>query len=270
MELKDIKVHWEDWAKTYSTNLRATTKTSTIKQLEIAAAIRAIRATTEHPGRILEVGCGNGYNCLSIAKEFGDAHVDGVDLIDDMIGAANQLLAEAGGLDHRVRFFQGDILELSATPVHDRYDIVFTDRCVINLPNDELQVRAIKALWEYVAPGGALIMIENSQQTHRQQNDCRQMVGLDRRTIYEFNHFFDDDIIIPLLESLGELAPIDDFGALHDLLLYVLSPAAGNGKHDYDDPLVAVATQLSLALHEQGTFNFGSFGQNRLYRVTKA
>ena len=44
MDLENIKRHWTEWAKA-GVDLRATTKTGTVKSLEIAALVRAIRRT---------------------------------------------------------------------------------------------------------------------------------------------------------------------------------------------------------------------------------
>jgi len=61
MELDDIKKFWDENAKTNTTSILSTTKTSTIKKLEIDAFYRAIRnlSDTDKTGRLLEVGCGN-------------------------------------------------------------------------------------------------------------------------------------------------------------------------------------------------------------------
>ena len=43
MELSDIKKHWQNLAKTHTTTLFATTKTQSIKLLEIAALSKCIK-----------------------------------------------------------------------------------------------------------------------------------------------------------------------------------------------------------------------------------
>lgn len=92
MDRNGIKAHWQDWAKTYGTSLRATTKTSTAKAMECDALVRAFRRVlgeTPTSGRILEVGCGNGENCLFLAQNFPNLLFTGNDFIPDMIEAAN-------------------------------------------------------------------------------------------------------------------------------------------------------------------------------------
>jgi hypothetical protein len=148
----------------------------------------------------------------------------------------------------------------------DDYDIIFTDRCLINLNTDELQTTAISELCNRLKPGGHLLMIENSQQTYDRQNRARELGGLEPRSPAEFNHFYNEDVILPHLQSIGmEVQEIEDLISLHDLVLYVLVPMINDGKVDYDHPLVQAATQLNIAVSSEMPGAFGQFGQNRLY-----
>lgn len=273
MKTNEIRDHWTNWARTYGEHLNATTKTPTIKALEIDAFVRAIAKTAK--GRkdqftALEAGCGNGLNCMALAEAFPKASFDGIDYIPEMVDAAKAAGAKKG-YDDRLRFYTGNVLDLSGTEgLRDSYDFVFTDRCLINLNTLDLQKNAISSLAGKVAPGGYLMMIENSMQTYEQQNKCREMLGMQPRMPASYNLFFDEDEILPHIESVGmELAETEDFGSLHDLLLYVLVPAANGGVVDYAHPLVETATALSQAIARENSSAFGRFGQNRLYVCRK-
>ena len=86
MDLDNIKRHWVEWAKA-GVDLRATTKTGTIKSLEIAALVRAIRRSgmDSRQCTVLEAGCGNGQNCVALAREFATFNFVGFDYVDTMI-----------------------------------------------------------------------------------------------------------------------------------------------------------------------------------------
>ncbi len=271
MDLDSVKSHWQDWATRYGTSLRATTKTATAKAVEIDALVRALRhIESDRGGRlaILEVGCGNGLNCLSLVDAFPEATFLGLDLIAEMIAAANALKAARGIPDRVLRFEVGNVLDL-AVPMA-AYDVVFTDRCLINLHSDALQRLAIAALAERLKPGGHLLMIENSRQTYAAQNEARERVGLPARKPAEFNRFFDEATILPFLPSAGlDLVEIEDFISLHDLVLYVLVPMTNGGVVDYDHPLVEAATRLNIALSAQHPGGLGQYGQNRLFKCRK-
>lgn len=270
MDREGIRRHWQDWAERYGRGLRATTKAGTAKQLEVDALVRALRrhrpdVEAGAPITLLEVGCGNGHNALALARAFPGAHIAGVDLVEAMVERARENAAEAGLAD-RIEVAAGDVLELDSVPgLAARFDVLVSDRCLINLPSTELQKRALTALAARLAPGGLLLLVENSAQSHARQNDLREKTGLPRRTPAAFNHFLDEDEIVPHLESCLELLEVEDFISLHDLVLYVLVPATNGGEVDYDHPLVRAAADLSRALSPGERAQLGAFGQNRLF-----
>ena len=270
MELSEIREHWETWAREHGTGLRATTKSSTAKLLEIDALYRSFveYCNIEESLDILEMGCGNGHNCFQLMTKVPNAKFVGLDYVPEMIKSANSLKVEYEIADDRLMFQVANVLELSRDlPL---FDIVFTDRCLINLNSTSLQIKAIANLVEKIKPGGHLFMIENSVLTYGLQNEARIVGGLEARKPADFNHFFDDESILQALEKLDMcLLEIEDFISLHDLILYVLVPMSNGGNIEYDHPLVAAATKFSACLSANKKNAFGSFGQNRLYKLQK-
>jgi SAM-dependent methyltransferase len=268
MDSRDIRRHWTNWASTYGSALRATTKTWTAKALEIDALSRRLRSVVgdSGSGRVLEMGCGNGINCVELAKVFSNLSFDGVDFVPEMVTAAvdNARTAE---VHDRVRFFVGDAVGANdLADLQPSYDVVFTDRCLINLNAIELQKQAISVLASKVKPGGYLLMIENSSTSYAKQNRCREAIGLAARKPADFNLFFDEDEILPHVTAAGlDLVDVEDFSSLHDLMLYVLVPVINGGAVDYDHPLVQAATTLSREIAADAANTFGSYGQNRLF-----
>ena len=266
------KEHWTRWADTYGTSLRATTKTNTPKVLEIdcfARAFKKVGYTPESSFTAMEVGCGNGHNCFALASLFPNAKFHGVDFIDKMIDNA-KLIQSENGVDN-IEFSVGDVTKLNAVEaLPESFDVIFTNRCLINLDSTDKQCEAISGLAAKLNVGGHLAMIENSQQTYDQQNICREILGLEKRTPAEFNLFFNEEKIIAHITKLGlKLEELEDFISLHDLLLYVLIPAVNGGKVDYEHPLVQKATELSVGISGKTISAFGKFGQNRLFLCKK-
>jgi ubiquinone/menaquinone biosynthesis C-methylase UbiE len=272
MEASEIRNHWTDWATKYGMDLRATTRAATPKVLEIDALMRRFRAIADKSPAtdILEVGCGNGVNCFALAEGLPNAKFDGVDFVPEMIDAARERSKTMPIAPPR--FFVGDVLKLDAMKDIKRdYDIVFTDRCLINLNQHELQLSAVTQLAKRVRPGGHLVLIENSTSTYGRQNRCREVLGMQPRTPASFNLFFDEAKVRPHAESLGlELVHVEDFSSLHDLVLYALVPAMNGGTVDYEHPLVKIATNLSLGIFAATPNAFGDFGQNRLFHWRRA
>jgi SAM-dependent methyltransferase len=268
MDRRQIEAHWKNWATTYGSDLRATTKSRTAKALELDALKRRFDVILETTTvkRVLEAGCGNGVNCVELAKKFSGIHFDGTDLIPEMVAAAVEN-SSVNGVEHRTRFFQGEVLDIdSIDDLETTYDIVFTVRCLINLNEVALQKKAITTLASRVRQGGYLLMIENSSATYGKQNECRELLGLEARVPAAFNLFFDETEIRSHIANIGlKLIDVEDFSSLHDLMLYVLLPSINNGLVDYEHPLVQATAALSadISAHEPGVF--GKFGQNRLF-----
>lgn len=272
MEPQEIREHWTRWAISYGADIRATTRTWTAKALEIDALQRRLRSIVSDctDVSVLEMGCGNGLNCVEMAKIFSGIQFDGVDYISEMVTAAMEN-GRKNNVHERLRFFVGNVIAVGDIPgLRATYDVVFTVRCLINLNTIELQKRAISALSTKLKPGGHLLMIENSMTSYEQQNHCRMALGLPPRRPAGFNLFFDEAEIRPHLTSIGlELRDIEDFSSLHDLMLYVLAPAINGGSVDYDHPLVHAVTKLSSYLSSHMPTSFGSFGQNRMFVCRK-
>ena len=112
-------------------------------------------------------------------------------------------------------------------------------------------------------------MLENSVQNYTRQNKSRLSLGLPERTPEKYNLFIDENAVIPKIKRSMKLISTDDFGSLHDIILYVLIPSINNGAVDYDHPLVKTTADLSMALSENYNNQFGNFGQNRLFLFRK-
>lgn len=260
-----IRRHWEELASRHGTELAAATKTPTIKRLEIDALYRALEGLALPDGAsILEVGCGNGKNCFALAELLPGCSFTGVDYVPEMVENA-MTLRDCYAEPDRVRFEVVDALRLAdATSLDVIYDVVFTDRCLINLPIAELQLAALDQIVAKTRPGGYVLLLENFVEGHARQNALRVDVGLPERRQAEYKLFIDDARLARHVQDRLEVVGVDDFGSLHDLVLYVLTPLVHDGVVDYDDPVVAAATELSLSASTE-LRDFGRFGQNRLY-----
>jgi SAM-dependent methyltransferase len=272
MDLNEIEQHWKNWAEQFKTDLRATTKTRTIKELEISALYRAFKKTpffSRNDCHILEVGCGNGHNCFKLFDLFPNFTFTGVDLIPEMISSANEI--KNSNLQYeKMNFFVGNVLALNdCIGLEDQYQIVFTDRCLINLNTHELQINALDQLYRKTEEGGYIVLIENVYETYCKQNHLRKSVGLKKRMPDKFNLFINESRFLSHAEKKLSLVDVEDFASLHDIVLYVLVPMLNNGDIDYNSPMVLATTKLLLSIPEGFCNMFGNFGQNRLYLFKK-
>lgn len=266
MELEDIRQHWQNWAVSFGKDLRATTKGRTAKMIEIAAIGRVIkqaRASFKRSLRILEVGCGNGFNCNWIAQNFTDCHVTGLDYIPEMIEAAKQKQSEDGIPAVQLNYVVGDALELKN--IGDPFDVIFTDRCLINLNSWDLQQQAYRQMASFLTQDGYLATIENSSDARARQSRLRTDMGLPDRPVDKFNTFIADGKFEELAHELGlSVVAAQNISTLHDLLLYILLPMINGNTVDYEHPIIEAAARLNITLTDDLKLDLGPIGQNRL------
>ena len=272
MDLEKIKKHWDGLSEVYAKDLKSTTKTPTIKKLEIAAIAQSIKTLQEanNISNVLEVGCGNGYNLIGLTKELPEINFTGIDYSAGMIKNADKLKADYN-LD-KIKYFEGNILKLDENKnLEAEYDVIFTNRCLINLNTLELQLEALANLKNKLRDNGYLVLVENSTKTHGNQKDCREALGLERRVVDGYNLFLDEKKFLDYAQGDLNLELVDtvDFGSLHDMMLYVLIPKLNGGKTDYAHPLMDAVTELLLNIDPSKMGSFGDFGQNRLYLLKK-
>ena len=185
-----------------------------------------------------------------------------------MISNANILLAH--NPNPLLSFKGGNIIHLDTnSDLEKSYDVIFTDRCIININSLEQQLKALDQLINKLKSGGYLILIENPTNNYENQNVCREVVGLERRTPADYNLFLDEKAFLEHAKKKVELIEIEDFGSLHDIVLYVLVPMINGGKIDYEHPIVNATADFLTHTSPKFKNAFGRFGQNRLYLFKK-
>ena len=164
--LRNIYDH-RDVEETY-----ATSRDHNLRELEIAFIRERLS-----PGDILDIGCGNGYTLLSLAKEIKGNFV-GLDFSAEMIRGAG-VLAERmkDELKSSPDFRQADIRKL---PLNDNsYDYVISERCLQNLPSQEDQWAALAEVHRVLRPGGSYLMVEGTEDGLDRLNELRTQLSLE-------------------------------------------------------------------------------------------
>ncbi len=272
MDIKNMKSHWGFLADLFTKDPKSADKVPTIKKLEIAAIAQSIKTIlkTNKISNVLEVGSGEGYNLISLMKQFPDMNFTGIDYDAAMIKHAKELKADFQ-LDN-IEYYPGNILEIDDNKnLEDQYDLIFTDRCVINLIELNQQFEALAKLAKKVKKNGYILLVENSTKTHGNQNQSRKMLGLEARIPVSENLFIDEGEFMDYAQGELNLELVDtvDFGSLHDIMLYVLIPKINGGKVDYAHPLMDAVTEFMLNIDPSKMGEFSDFGQNRLFIFKK-
>lgn len=182
--MNEIKKHWEQQASSKDT--------STLKDLNLRSLeIEMIGKELQDGMVILDVGCGNGFSIRQWNKKVQASFV-GVDYSEKMIDCARELLISN---DLRnVSFVQGDV---SCLPFADNFfDVVITERCLINIFGFEAKARALDEIYRVLKPDGKLLMMEATRQGLERLNQLRELVGLSTIKMAWHNDFFCEDWLV--------------------------------------------------------------------------
>jgi SAM-dependent methyltransferase len=163
--------------------------------LEIDLIRTRIACLAPNP-RILDAGCGEGEGTL-VYSAIPGAVVHGVDFADTRLRKA----AERLGSRPNVLLSKVDFLEPHA--LGSDYDVVISQRFLINLMDWDLQQRVLKDLMARLKPGGRLMMLEGSRNGVDALNGFRALLGLEPLPIKWHNLFFDDQALASFMCGEG-------------------------------------------------------------------
>ena len=145
---------------------------------------------------ILDAGCGEGEGTLVYSVNPANT-VHAVDFSGTRLDMARKRLAGA----KNVIFEQVDFLK--DTVRHNTYDIVISQRMLINIIDWELQKRIIRNLMNSLKLGGRLLMLEGSMKGVRELNEVRAAFDLKPIPVKWHNLFFEDNDLDNFMRSEG-------------------------------------------------------------------
>ncbi len=241
----------EFWNKQAMLAEYAGTKDLMAKQLEIVALSKYIKSGQ----KILEIGCGNGITAVELARRF-KIDIKGIDFSEKMISEARKIAYE-NQLIGQITFEVGDVLDLSNEMT--RYDLIFTERVLINLPDWQAQSMAIKDIIALLNPGGKYLMCENSQDGLDRINMYRESCGLNKINPPWHNRYLKEEEINHLKIQGAKLMGVEHYSSTYYFISRVVNAwlAAQDGiEPQYD----ATVNQLGLLLPPMG-----DFGQGKLW-----
>ena len=109
------------------------------------------RLQADPPARVADVACGEGRSTLAIARGYPKAHVDGIDLDEASIAAAQRHL-EGSGLEDRVSFHLRDAAD---EQLAGSYDLVYIHEALHDM---SYPVRVLEACRALLAEGGSVVV----------------------------------------------------------------------------------------------------------------
>jgi 2-polyprenyl-3-methyl-5-hydroxy-6-metoxy-1,4-benzoquinol methylase len=136
----------------------------------------AERLRSEPPAQIADIGVGQGWSSIELARAFPLAHVDGLDLDEASILAARANAAAAGMPDARVSFHLRDAGDPALA---GQYDFALAIECIHDMPRP---VDVLRAMRQLVGPGGTVLIVDE-----RVQDDYMPNGDAGERMMYAFS-----------------------------------------------------------------------------------
>jgi ubiquinone/menaquinone biosynthesis C-methylase UbiE len=212
----------------------ATSRDYHARELEI----QAIGSGVSEKGVILDLGCGNGYTLLSLAKQLKDWKLIGIDFSENLIEGAKSLVAEENDrLQSQPEFICADAISYISSLEDDSVKYVISERLIQNLPSIEWQKNVIRHIYRILERGGRYLMCEGSQKGFRALNDLRGKIGLSiipetstenisalRINDDHFENYLQSELGFKLRQKLGFSQYFIISRVLHPLLVAPLRP----------------------------------------------
>lgn len=229
----------EHWNQRATLAERAGSNDLIAKELEINAISRHIK-----DGMVVaEFGCGNGTTALELLRRH-DIELHCFDFSPAMIESARKLAKESGTED-RIHF---EVCDVRNEPeLEKKFDAIYSERMIINLPDWESQARAIRYLIRHLNAGGRYLMCENSKHGLDQLNNLRKSAGLEIISPPWHNVYLVDAQVAAMEVPGAKLVEVEPFSATYYFLSRVVNAwlAVKEGKQpSYDAPVNHLAMEL--------------------------
>lgn len=230
----------EFWNSRAALGAAAGTNDVTLKALEI----QNISVFLKGCKNVLDAGCGNGFTAISILRNIPDIIVHGFDYSAAMIQEANKLGQEEG-VQGRSLFEVGDLM---SPPFQDNfYDVVYTERSLINLNGVDDQRKAVSALIGKVKRGGRLVLCESFKDGLDEINSFRVPIGLTAIEQPWHNHYLHMDELKALIPESVDIELISNFSSTYYFLSRVINAWLSKSEGvdpSYDAPINKLAFSL--------------------------
>jgi ubiquinone/menaquinone biosynthesis C-methylase UbiE len=186
--------YYGEQAKACGASGNSTMKDNLIRENEIKfimTCLTGIINTTEN--KILDIGCGNGYTTEIVSNSFPKSSFIGLDFCDDLLN-----IAKSRSIPN-CQFQKGDVRKLDFED--NSFDIIYTERCLINIRDWEEQKKALNEIKRVLKPHGVFIMIECFLDGYNAYNQARTEMDLSEIKLPDVNLFFDKEKVMEEMQK---------------------------------------------------------------------
>jgi ubiquinone/menaquinone biosynthesis C-methylase UbiE len=211
---------------------------------------------------VLDMGCANGFAAFRQLEARKPAKIYGVDYAANMIKYANEVRNEYPEKE-KLEFSEGDIRKIEFED--NKFDVVYTTRVIINLPNWDDQKAAIDECIRVTKPGGTIVFSEAFYEPLQLLNAIRSLKQLPPLVEHDFNRYIKKDRMEKYLSDKGLSFSCDEFSSVYYLgsrflRELVTNPADYAG---YSNPINKIFYDIETQ------YSGGGFGIQQAYIVKK-
>lgn len=237
--------HWASWGDNFAIDLEIGNISHYINEGDL----------------VLDVGCSNGHATIKqLAKN--PRKIFGIDFSEEMIKYADSLKAN-NNLNEKLEFLTGDILHI---PFEDnKFDVTYTTRVLINLPNWEAQKKGISECIRVTRKGGKIILSEAFWEPLVLLNSIRTLKNLPPLVEHDFNRYLKFSKTEEFLNRLKLEYQRIDFSSIYYLGSRFLRELVTNPTdyEGYSNPINKIFYDI------EKEFSGGGFGIQQAYIITK-
>lgn len=210
---------------------------------------------------VLDVGCANGYSTFRMLER-KPSKIVGVDFSEQMIHFAHE--ANEGTGDVKPHFEVGDIRTLNFE--NESFDVVYTTRVLINLPNWAEQVQGMEECLRVCKKGGKVIFSEAFWEPLVLLNSLRALKQLPPLVEHDFNRYLKQSKLNSYLKEKKLKYEVIEFSSIYYLGSRFLRELVTNPSDypGYTNPINQIFYNV------EKDFSGGGFGIQQAYVIEKA
>jgi len=197
MDFDEVRKYWEERAS-QNGSAQSTTRDYYLRDIEF----RVIRTQIEQykPQIVMDAGCGDAWTTARLATRFNEVKFIGVDYSEAMVENAQVNINRMG-----INNVHVILCDVSKPLPLQEMDMVYSTRCLINLPSWELQQAAIRNIAGSLRGKGIYLMIENFIESHDNFNQVRREFGLAEIPVRDHNLFLNRVKLLEFASSFFEI-----------------------------------------------------------------
>ena len=197
---KIVVDHYQDQASKLGLSAASTMPDESVRKTELEVFANVLPIIAQKNSSILEIGCGNGV-LLAEMEKWGYTNVEGMDYVEEFVELAN-----SRGLSYPVK--KGDIKSLNY--LDNSFDIILSERVIINLMDENDQRQAFDELSRILKPGGFLVCFEGFKTPLKNLNQARKEFDLVEIPMAKQNLWFCDKFFDEIVDKYFKIINTDE------------------------------------------------------------